>query len=186
MINLDKINPQFDINNIDPAQLVKLLSDNQKIVVSVIAIVALVIAGSMFNDFHAKASSLHAQMTQEQSKLDAIKARDTAVNDLNSFKAAIPKELTVFDLVTLISNFAKSNNVTIASYTPSQTKDMGLYDEIDVHFDLASDDFKAMMIFLKQIERSKYPVMIHSWIGHEDDSGKIIFKIAISAMLIHP
>jgi len=186
MINLDKFNTQFDVNDIDPAQIVKLLTDNQKIVVIAIGIFTLLIAGVMFNDFHAKSAGLRLKMSHEQGKLDVIKAREKAINDLGSFKASIPKELTVFDLITLITNYARANNIDIVSYLPSPSKDMGLFDQIDVRFDVSTSDFKGMMLFIKKIESSKYPILINSWTGSEDKDGRISFKLAISAVLIHP
>jgi hypothetical protein len=186
MINLDKLNSQIDLNNIDPAQIVKILVENQKPVIIVVIIGSLIVAGMMFNDHHVKETALRTRMSQEQAKLDVIKARDKASQDFIDYKSSIPKELNVFELITLIQNYAKSYNDTVISYTPSQSKNMGLYNIIAVRFDMVSNDFKDMMLFLRKVEKSNFPVRVDEWSGHEGDDGKISYTIEISAVLVHP
>ena len=67
----------------------------------------------MFNDYHIKEQDLRARMSQAQEKLEAIKARDAAIQDFNNFKSSLPKKLNEFELITLISNYAKLYHVTI-------------------------------------------------------------------------
>jgi hypothetical protein len=85
----------------------------------------------------------------------------------------------------MISEYAKSNHVNITSLSPAESKDMGLYDSIDVTFDAVSENFKDMLLFLRNIEKSSAPLRIGSWLGSEAENGKITFSIAISAVFIH-
>src|SRR5260221_541374 len=107
MINLDKINPQIDINNLNLAQITKLLIEYQKIVKIVLVIGSLLLVWGMFNDYRTKGQGLKAKLAQEQEKLEAIKARDGAIQDLSKFKSSLPKEISVYDLIMLIQNFEK-------------------------------------------------------------------------------
>jgi hypothetical protein len=186
MLNLDKLNSQFDINSIDLSQINKLLLEQQKIVKLVFLVGSLLMAWGIYNDHRVKDQGLHTQLTQAKEKLEAIKARDAAIQELNKYKSSIPKPLNVFDLIRLINNYAKIDNDTITSYIPTQSKDMGLYDLINVHFEVVSDDFRKMMLFLRKIESSEYPLRINSWSGRELDGGKVSFTIEINAVLIHP
>ena len=186
MIDLNKLNTQFDLNNIDTTQILKFLSEQQKNIIYVFIIGSLLMVWGMFNAHHLKEAALRTQMSQEQAKLDVIKARDTAIGELTNFKSSVPKALTVFDLITLISNYARSNNSNISSYLPEQNKDMGLYDVINVNFTAESDNFKDMMLFLRKVEKSSYPIMIKIWSGHKEVDGRMNFTIVISAVLIHP
>ena len=63
---------------------------------------------------------------------------------------------------------------------------MGLYNVITVRFDVTSTDFKSVMLFIRKIEKSNFPIKIDDWVGHEGDGGKISFTMNISAVLIHP
>ena len=98
--------------------------------------------GGMFNDHRIKDQDLRTQMSQAQEKLEVLKARDAAIKDLNNFKSSLPKKLNEFELITLISNYAKLYHVTITSLSPAESKDMGLYDIINVSFNAESDNFK--------------------------------------------
>ena len=140
----------------------------------------------MFNDHRTKDQGLHTQMSQAQEKLEAIKTRDAAGQELDHFKSSLPKKINEFELITLISNYAKLYHVTITSLSPAESKDMGLYDAINVRFEAVSSDFKNMMLFLRKIEKSSSPLTVNTWSGHEGDDGKISFDIEISAVHIHP
>jgi len=185
MLNLDKIQ-KIDINNIDVKEVQKLLIANQKMVVIVLMALSLAFVWKMYGESNQKQKLLRNKITQEQAKLSVIQARQDAINQLADYKASIPKPLNVFDVITLISTDAKQSHTSIVSYTPSQTHDLGTYSVIDVNFTVASDDFKSMMLFLRKIEKSKFPVVVNSWSGQEGDDGKISFTMAIRAVLIHP
>jgi len=186
MIDLNKINLQFDIKDIDAAQVSKILIEQQKTIKMVFLIGTLLVGGLMYNDHRSQEAGLHVKMSREQSKYEVIKAHEAAAQDLSHFKSSIPKEISVFDLIRLISNDAKLYNSNIVSYSPSQKKDMGLYDLTNVSFIAESDNFKDMMLFLRKIERSDSPIMISVWSGHEEEDGKISFTTTIGAVHIHP
>jgi hypothetical protein len=187
MIDLDKLNSQLDLKNLDGAQLAKLFKENQNSVIKLgLVIGALFLAVVMYNDFHAKDQAMHLRITQLQQKLDAIKARDGAIKDLDDFQSTLPLKINEFELITLISDYAKSNRITITTLSPAESQNMGLYDLINMNFNAVSDDFKSLMLFLRSIEKSKYPLRVNSWSGQEAADGKVTFDIQISAVLIHP
>jgi hypothetical protein len=186
MADIKKINSQFDLKNIDAAQLAKILREHQNSLIKLILIIgSMWVVGVMFNDHRIKDQNLLTQMSQVQQKLDAVKARDAAIANFNDFKSSLPKKLNEFELITLISDYAKLNHVNITSLSPAESKDMGLYDIIDAHFDVISDNFKNMILFLRTIEKSNASIRVGSWTGHVVENGKITFSISISAVIIH-
>jgi len=186
MINLDKITSNFDIQNLDAAQFTKILNEHQhSLIKGVLIIGTLLMAWSMFHDYRTKEQGLRTGMSQAQEKLDALKVRDGAVKDFNNFKSSLPNKLNEFELIALISKYAKLQHVTIISLAPAESRDMGYYDAIDVSFAASSGNFKDMVLFLRKIEKSVYPLKVNSWFGNEGEDGKIAFTIAISAVLIH-
>ncbi len=187
MSDLNKINLRFNIKDLNVAQLTKIISEHLNSFIKLILIVgALLVAGVMFNDHRIKDQGLRARMSQAQEKMGVLKARDAAIRNLNNFKSSLPNKLNEFELITLISNYAKSQHVTITSLSPAQSKDMGLYDVINVSFNAVSDNFKDMILFLTKIEKFNFPLIVNSWSGHEAANGEITFGIEISAVLIHP
>jgi len=188
MLNLDKLNSLLSgIKDLDAAQLIRTLSEHQNSLIKLVLIIAsLLMAGLMFNDHRIKDQGLRARMSQAEEKLEVLKARDAAKGDLNNFKSSLPNKLNEFELITLISNYAKLHHVTITSLSPAESKDMGLYDVINVSFDAVSDNFKDAILFLRKIEKSNFPLSVDLWSGHEAENGKITFSIKISAVLIHP
>ena len=187
MINLDKINSQLDIKNLDTEKLTKLVIENQNVLIKIILVVgALYLSWNMFNDFQLKNKGITAKIALLEQKMNAVKARDAANQDLDAFKSAIAPKINEFELITLLSNYAKKDNVNITSLSPAESKDMGLYDAINVNFSASSKSFKEMMHFLRKIEKSKSSLRINTWSGHEDRSGAITITIEISAVMIHP
>ena len=187
MADLDKLAAQLNnLKDLDVNQLAKVLTEHQNNLIKVVLIAgSLFLVWGMFNDHHAKDVKLRAQLAQEQQKLEALKAHDAALKDLNDFKSSIPKNLNEFELTVLLSNYAKLYNVAIPSLSPGESKDMGLYDVININFNAVSDNFKDMMLFLRQIEKSEFPLRINSWSGDEEKNGEITFEINISAVFIH-
>ena len=187
MSSINKTSSKFDINNMDAEQLTRALSEHQNTVIKLALIIGtLILVVMMFNDHHNKDRAIHAQISQVQLKLGAINNHGTAIQNLKDFQSSLPQKLNEIELITLISNYAKDGQVTISSLNPTESKDMGLYDFINVSFNAQSDDFKSMMLFLRKIEKSTFPLRIDTWSGHEDDSGKITFEVNVSAVLIHP
>lgn len=187
MVDLDKLKTQFNtIKDLDTTEIIKILGEHQDFLIKLALIVgSLWMLMGMFNDYHVKDQSLRTRMSQAQEKLEVVKARDAAMEDLNNFKSSIPKKLSEFELIALISNYAGLHHVTINSLSPAGSKDMGLYDVINISFSAASDNFKDMLLFLRKIEKSKFPLKINSWSGRQVDNGKITFEIEMSAVLIH-
>jgi hypothetical protein len=186
---LDKITSGIQDVDTDQlaSQVTKSITEHQNTLFKLVLIVGTLTIGVMiFNDHHAKEAGIRARISQAQEKLEAIKDRDAAIQGLGNFKSSIPKTINVFELIPLISNYAKQYNSNISSYSPDQSKNMGLYDVLNVHFDMVSDNFKDMMLFLRRIEKSNYPLRIDSWSGNKAEDGKISFTIEISAVLIHP
>jgi hypothetical protein len=187
MSNLDKLNAQFNMKNVDTSQFMKALSEQQNSFIKLFFVVgSLVLVVLMFNDHHTKDRALHDRLSQLQDKLEVLKNRDIALKDLSDFKSSLPKRQNQFELIMMISNYAKAHNITITSLSPAELKDMGLYDVINVSFDAVADDFKDMMLFIRTIEKSKTPLRIDTWSGHEGEDGKITFDLEINAVLIHP
>jgi len=185
MIDLEKLNSQIDLKNIDPAKIISALAGHQNNLIKIVLIAgSLFAAWLMFNQYHGKEQSLHLQLSQLQQKIGVIKARNASNEDLNNFRSALPPKINEFDLITLLSNYVKLHHVTITSLSPAESKDMGLYDVINVKFVGQAYDFKSLMFFLREIEESKSSLMINSWSGHEEENGKIDFTISISAVVI--
>jgi len=184
MVNL---NTQIDFKDINLKQITKSLTEHQNTLIKLVLIGgSLILAVVMFNNHRAKDAGLRTQVSQEQQKILAITAHETAAKDLTLFRSSIRKRLNEFELTVLISNYAKTYHIKIPSLSPGESKNMVLYDIIDINFNAVADNFKDMMLFLRKIEKSEYPLRVNSWSGAEDQSGEITFEINISAVLIHP
>ncbi len=188
MINLNKLNFSLDsIKDLDVAKLLKILNERKNSFIKIALIMAsLLMAGVMLNDHRIKGQGLRARMSKVQEKLEVLKARDAARQDFNNFKSSLPKKLNELELITLISNYAQLRHITITSLSPAESQDMGLYDVINIGFEAVSNNFKDLMLFLRKIEKSDFPLRVDSWFGHEEKNGAIVFKTEISAVLIHP
>ena len=186
MIDLEKLS-KFNINDIKIDDIIKLATEHQNTLIKIAIVVgSLYLLVVIINDHRAKVQDFRNQTSQAQDKLAAIKARDQSAGDLSAYQSTLPKEVNEFDLIGLISNYAKSNHVNIPSLSPSQSKDMGLYDEIDIAFQATADNFKDMVLFLRKLEKSTSTLRVDSWSGQESDNGQIVFNVTISSVHIHP
>ena len=186
MVDLNQINSKFDLNNLDAEKIAQSLTQHQHTLIkSGLIIVSLVLIVMMFNDHRAKEAALQTQMSQAQAKIEALKPHDQVILDFKNFKSSLPEKLTEFQLVTVISDYAKSIPVSIGGLSPTESKDMGLYDVMNVSFDVVADNFKTMLLFIRKIEKSKYPLRIDSWRGGQGSDGKINFSLSISAVMVH-
>ena len=187
MANLDKLKPSFSMKDFDINQLSKILIEHQNSLIKLVLIIgSLLAAGWMFNDHRVKNQALRLQTSQAQEKLEVLKTHEAALNDLKNFKSALPNRVNESELITVISDYAKSCHVTITSLSPAESQDKGLYDLISLSFNALPDSFKNMMLFLRKIEKSEFPLRINSWVGNKGDNGQIVFQIEISAVVIHP
>ncbi len=187
MIDFDKIHSQLNnIKDLDPSDLAKTLREHKNsLIMLALTIGLLLMAVWLFNNRHINEQSLRAQISQGKKKLEVLRSRDASIQNLNNLKSSLPKKLNELQLITLISNYAKKHHVTITSLSPAEIQDMGLYDVINVSFEGGFDDFKDMVLFLREIEKSDFPLRVDSWLGHAQENGRIIFTIGISAVLIH-
>jgi len=185
MSNLDKLK-SFNTDDLDATKITKALSEHQIIIINFILIVgSLILMFLMFNDHASKDRDLHRQISQVRQKLGAIKDRDAAIQDFNRFKSSLPQKLNEIELISVVSNYAKLGHITISSLTPAESKDIGFYDLINLSFDAESNNFKDMMLFLRKIENSEFPLRVDTWSGHEEENGKMTFQVNVSAVIIH-
>ncbi|MDE1920741.1 MAG: hypothetical protein KGJ09_04950 [Candidatus Omnitrophica bacterium] len=190
MLNLDKINSQFDLNNLDLRnfdikQIKNMLVQHRKVISVVLLIGSLLWAVMMFMDYRSKAQALHSQIQREQAKFQAIESYNTATKDLNGFISSAPNEYDEFSLATQISKDADLYHISIPTFSPAQSKDAGIYDVRDTSFSAVADNFRDAMLFLRAIEQSSPPLRVSNWSGHEDQNGTVSFDIDINAVHIH-
>jgi len=176
----------MNLSDVNVEDITKTLSEHQNTLIKIaLVVVCLGLAVMMFTDHHKKETAIHQQISQAQAKLDAIKSRDTSIQSFKDFQASLLKPVNEVEMISLVNNYAKENHVTIASLNPSEGRNLGLYDQINLSFSAHCDDFRTLMLFLRKIERSPSPLRIDSWSGHEEEDGKIVFDVNISAVLIH-
>lgn len=182
-----KLNSQFNLNNIDVDQIIQVLIEYRNTALKLAAmIVSLVVMGMMLNEHHIKEQVLRAQMSKVQQKLDVIASRQEAIKNLDDFKTSFPKGINEDKIITQITAFAPSQDVTINSLSPRESQDMGLYDVVEVSLTGAARDYKAMVLFLRAMEKSKYLFRVDSWMGGSNEgTGEVNFTMVISALHIH-
>jgi len=179
-----KLNTQIDLNNIDLNQIVQILTEYRNTALKLAVIIgALVVAGMMFNDCHTKEQVLRARISQVQQKLDVIASQQQAVKNLDDFKASFSKGINEDKIIPQITGYATAHGVSISSLSPTESQDMGLYDVIKVQLLGAAPDYKAMVLFLRDIEKSPYLFKVDLW--EANGRGEVDFTMEISAVHVH-
>ena len=179
-----KLNYQIDFSNMNMDQIIQILTQYQKIILkSVVILGALFVAGMIFNGYNAQNQSVRAQMARVQQKLDVIAGREAAIKNLEDFKAAFPKGINEDKIITQITRYATANGVSISSLSPAETQNMGLYDVIRVSLSGSARDYKAMVLFLRDMEKSPYLFKVDSWQG--GGHGEVVFSMTMSVLTFH-
>lgn len=174
------------MEDVDTSQLTKALTEHQNTLIKLVLVIgALIGVWMIFSDHQSKVRDIHLKISLVQDKLDAITARESSSKALKDFNASLPKKLNEIELITIISNYAKAFHMSIVSLSPAESKDMGLYDLVNINLNAGADDYRSMMLFLKRIESSEYPLRIDAWSGNEGGDGRVTFSIVINAVIIH-
>ncbi|MBF0503750.1 MAG: hypothetical protein HQL14_01490 [Candidatus Omnitrophica bacterium] len=176
-----KSNLPADLKSMDTDQIIQALTENLHVVLkSAVIVVALVVAGIMFNDNHSKEQGLRSRISQMQQKLDAITAQQKITKELEDFKASFPKGIDEDKIITQITVYATAHNLSISSFSPTDTQDMGLYDVINVDFKGTAPDYKALVLFIRDIEKSPYLFRVNSCSAQGDTELSFSMKISVA------
>jgi len=179
-----KINSPFDLNNMDMDQIIQALTQYRSAVLKFVVILgALLVAGMIWNGYNRQQQSVRAQMSLGQQKLDMITSRQVAIKNLEDFKASFPKGINEDSIITQITTYATANGVSIGSLSPEESQNMGLYDVTRFTLNGAARDYKAMVLFLRDMEKSAYLFKVDSWEGHGE--GEVEFSMKMSVLHFH-
>lgn len=179
-----KSNYPMDFKNINMDQIIQTLTQYQKVVLkSVVILGALLMAGMIFNSYNLQNQSVRTRMSLVQQKLDAIAGRQAAIKNLEDFKASFPKGINEDKIITQITRYATANGVSISSLSPEETQNMGLYDVTKVSLSGVARDYKAMVLFLRDMEKSSYLFKVDSWQGQ--GQGEVDYSMKISVLNFH-
>ncbi|MBF0511526.1 MAG: hypothetical protein HQL13_04265 [Candidatus Omnitrophica bacterium] len=181
-----KLIVQFDLRNMDAKKFVGILKRRQNAYIQFLFIaVALIMAAGMIKGYYAQVQRFGISMSLGQEKLDMIKARNNVSVELKRMLELSPGYLNEFFLTKLIVDCAKLYHIHIPSLSPAQTRNMGLYDLLNVRFKATCGDFKDLLLFLRKIENAKMPVRVNFFSGEEVKGEGIVYTIEIGGVRIH-
>jgi len=179
-----KLNLQVDFNNLNIDRIIQILTQYQNTVLKAVVIFgALLIAGMLFNGYNGQQQDIRLRMSGVQQKLDVIISRQEAIKNLEDFKASFPKGINEDQIITQITQYATANGISISSLSPEESQNMGLYDVTRVALMGVARDYKAMVLFLRDMEKSPYLFKMDSWEGQ--GQGEINFSIKMSVLRFH-
>ncbi len=187
MSDLKDLNSRFDINNIDINQIIEVLTRYLNTILKLAVVLgALVIAWMIFNDYRIKEQDLRLQMSQVQQKLDVIAGRQKAIGNLENLKSSFQKGINEDKIINQITSYATAHGVSISSLSPAESQEKTLYDVIRFDLSALAPDFQALVLFLRDIEKSKYFFMVDSWsLSQGGEQGGINFSMGISVVRVH-
>ena len=187
MADVKKPTSQFDLNNINVDQIIQALGEYKYLVLKLVMIGATCVMIWMgYNDFQIKSQLIRSQISNAGQKIEAIAQQQKAVKNLSDYKEHLPSGFSGDKIISRITAYATDHKVSINSFSPAEIKNMGLYDMINVSLTGMAPSYKAMVLFLRAIEKSSFRLTVDSWSGTVNGQwGEVNFTVAISARSFH-
>ena len=155
-----------DLKKIDLGQVREEIQNRPDILINVLLIGFTLFAIIFFyNKYEHQAKQLKGQITGLKEKLDVVKEQDQAVQKIKEFINKFPKPISNERLIEKINEFALNHKIQILSYAPAENISEEYWTSNSVVFNLASESYANILLFIQDIEKSPYALIIEKWSG---------------------
>lgn len=160
---LNTINLQ-DLKRIDLNQLKDLLRRSPIFVLNIVFVFgSCFTAITLFNKAKLDEKNTKASNISYEEKLKAVKEQKSIKQKYQRFVNDFPKELIGRQLIDKFSELATNRNVHIISFSPTKEKSDQYTTLTTVNLSIESDDYKNIILFVKDIESFPFAVRLEKF-----------------------
>ena len=153
-----------DLQNIDAQQLGDMLRQRMDIVLHVALVLVTIVATiGMFKGYGKRSEMLTWEIKQFEEKIAAVKESDRLKGEHSKFMENFPGPIVTDQLVNKLSEFAAHRQVQILSFSPIKEKSDDYIKVAGVHINVASESYKNIVLFMKDVEDAPYALQVGQW-----------------------
>jgi len=172
-MNLDKIKEFLaalrninikDLQNIDAQQVGDMLRQRVDIILNIgLVVVTLVATASIAKGHGKKVETLTWEIKQMEERMEAVKESQRLKDEHSAFLEHFPAAIVTDQLTNKLSEFAANRQVQILSFSPGKEKSDDYIKVSGVQINVASDSFKNIVLFMKDVEDAPYALRVGQW-----------------------
>ncbi|GEM_PF-3256438 len=147
---------KIDIKDIDFNKLKDRLLDRKDLLIQIgLVVVFLIIISSLFKNSQVEVGKFKSQMADLQSKTSVVAEYNKTNEDASAFLKEAPPPLSEDQIINFVTDLADKNNVKILTFSPAKVEDEEVLSTTMLQFSLETKEYKDMVHFIADIERSK-------------------------------
>lgn len=158
-----------DFKKIDYKKFLDVLRQRPGPSISIVLIcVTVLICSNLYLKRRAELKNFKRGSASFTERIKTIGDYVTAKQELTEFIAAIPENIEEGNLVTQLTGFAESRNVTIQSLLPTKKRNESFYDLTGIILEISAKEYKDIWLFIHDIEESPYILRVDKWEGRRE------------------
>lgn len=155
-----------DLQKVDYQGFLKDVSKKpDKIIIILAPLLAIFVGFKTFTNTQTERRTRSSSTVLMESKIVLVDEYKKSQEDLNSFLATMPKQITESEFVNKITDFAVKRGVQIESFSPAKNQRDPLFDLITINININSKKYENIWLFINDIEKSGLNIRINSWSG---------------------
>ena len=176
-MNLDSLkNMKFDVNalkNFSMEDVRNFINEQQVLALNIaIALGALTVGIFMTQMRLDEYFSLKRNLDELAVKEEPAHRYDKLLKDKQAFLQTFPSALSEEEVIPYLTQLADKHNVVINELQPPYEKVEGFYREVKVTFSCSVANFHDAMMFVNDIESSKYVLKVNTWSFSPKEKGQ--------------
>jgi len=167
-MNLNSLkNIKFDINalkNLSLEDIRNFINEQQVLALNIALTLGALIAGTFVIQMRLEEyANLKRSLDEIIVKEEPAYKYDKLLKNKATFLESLPLALSEEEMIPYLTQLADKHHVVITDLQPPYEKIEGFYREVKLLFVCSADNFQDAMIFLNDIESSKYMLKVNSW-----------------------
>jgi hypothetical protein len=158
---------KFDLKalkNISIADIRNFINEQQVLSLNIaIGLSALFAAVVVLNAQFQEYSKLKLRLNELTVKEEPARAYDKILKRTGDFMQEIPAALSEEDVIPYLTQITNRHHIVIKELQPPYTTTEGFYREVRVSFVCSVTDFHEALVFINDLENSKYMIKVNSW-----------------------
>lgn len=153
-----------DLQNIDARQLGYMVRQHVDMILNIVLILGTIaVTVYVFKGYSKRSQTLALESTKMQERVEVSKESERLHKDYDAFVDGFPKFIVTDQLINKLSEFAAYRHVQILSFSPAKEKADDYIKVARVQINVAADDYKDMILFMKDIEDAPYALRVERW-----------------------
>jgi hypothetical protein len=178
-MNLDSFkNIKLDLNalkNFSIEDVRNFINEQQVLALNIaIALAAFTVGAFVVNMRLQEYVNLKSSLDELVVKEEPAHKYDKLLKDKHAFFRTVPATLSEEEAIPYLAQLADKHNVTINELQPPYERVEGFYREVRVVFSCSVANFHDAMMFMNDIESSKYMLKVNSWSFSPKDKGLVV------------